>query len=70
MADQKSISTDIRKMLRTGLSAASRANFNCWLLTWGSAALHPRLYAAVRSADCGPEPPHYKHFNSAELAPK
>ena len=29
-----------------GLSVVSR------LLTWGSAALHPRLYAAVRSADC------------------
>ena len=32
--------------------AASRAHGFLGLLTWGSAALHPRLYASVRSADC------------------
>jgi hypothetical protein len=32
------------------LSGASRARLPCRLHSWGSAALHPRLYAATRSA--------------------
>jgi hypothetical protein len=59
IADEKSMMLDRysqddvespgRRPLR-GLTVFSRS------LTWGSAALHPRLYAAVRSADCYPYP--------------
>ena len=55
MVDEKSI-VNGRRMFRKQCEIArpppaSRANLNPRLLTWGSAALHPRLYAVVRFAD-------------------
>src|SRR5207237_2557375 len=56
-------------LISLALSHASRARFSCVSLSWGSASLHPRLYALTRYAGFEKERSTYLLGDSSILNP-